>query len=177
MLDDEPVKVEQSQPAITTQKADVEKKRQNKSQTKKEATKTEFAQITSEMLPQKKSEDLEPSLADDENLSSIDDDLQAPTATLVEEKSDNVLQNETNLKKMYIIDIAKIFIRKKPLNGKRVDVWSRGHRFVANGEQVVGGITWLKITEDCGNGECKKLDEPLWVSKRYSKEISEDIKK
>ena len=175
--EDEPAKTEPSEPATTTPETVVEKKQQNKPETKKEDTKTEFAQITSEMLPQKESEDLEPSLADDENLSADDNLEETKKSSLTEEKTDNMLQNETEVKKMYAIDIAKIFIRKKPLNGKRVDVWSRGHRFVANGEQEAGGITWLKITEDCGKGECQKLDKPLWVSKRYSVKISENIKK
>jgi len=87
-----------------------------------------------------------------------------------------MLQNETNSNKMYKITTTKIFIRKEPPNGRRVDVWTKGHRFIAKGEKEAGGITWLEIAKDCGLEECKELPSPLWVSKKYTEEISQDIK-
>ena len=153
--------------------ADKQQHRFSKKNEKEEST---LSEISSEMLPEKETSVLEPALDDEEDIESTEDTNKSLySQNSAEDKK--MLQNETNAKKMYIIDTTKIFIRKKPLNGKRVDVWSKGHRFVADGEQEAGGIVWLKITQDCSEGECKKLTAPLWVSKRYSKVITENIKK
>ena len=88
-------------------------------------------------------------------------------------KQKEVLPKETEEKKVYAIDTSKIFIRTKPIDGKRVDVWARGHRFVAGEERNVNGRIWVSIVEDCKqNDECEKLEKPLWVSKKYIKNIN-----
>ncbi len=84
-----------------------------------------------------------------------------------------MLQKETKTKKIYAIDIAKIFIRTKPVDGKRVDVWAKGHRFVAGDERDIDGRIWVSIVEDCKQDDtCEKLEKPLWVSKKYIKNIN-----
>ena len=92
-------------------------------------------------------------------------------------KKTDMLQKETNIEKMYEINIAKIFIRNKPFDGKIIDVWVDGHRFISDGEQAANSGIWLKIAQDCINDKCKKVKGNLWVSKKYSKEISQNIEK
>ena len=70
----------------------------------------------------------------------------------------------------YEVNIQNIYLREAPLDGKEVAIWSQGHLFKADGEVQKGGIIWLKVVEDC-KGKCSKLDEPLWISEKYTKKL------
>ena len=67
------------------------------------------------------------------------------------------------------INTGQIFIRSKPTNGRRVQVWSKGHKFVAGEEKTINGLTWSKIIKDCSGEECVEVTQDLWVSKKYTK--------
>jgi pilus assembly protein CpaC len=94
-----------------------------------------------------------------------------PSKTQLKEvkTAQNPIQKET--KKLYAVNTTKIFIRTQPslAKGKRVNVWKKGHRFIGGEEMKEGSITWLQITQDCLNLPCKKLDQKLWISKKYTK--------
>lgn len=81
-------------------------------------------------------------------------------------------QQEEQKQPLYTVDIENIYVRNKPSlsDSKRVSVWKGGHKFHASDEQDVDGVVWLKIDEDCQN-ECRKLEQPLWISKKYTKEL------
>ena len=67
------------------------------------------------------------------------------------------------------INTGQIFIRSKPTNGRRVQVWSKGHKFVAGEEKTINGLTWSKIIKDCSGEKCVEVTQDLWVSKKYTK--------
>ena len=71
---------------------------------------------------------------------------------------------------LYEVDIQNIYLREAPLDGKQATIWSQGHTFKADGEVEKGGIVWLKVVEDCKE-DCKVLEQPLWISKKYTKKI------
>ncbi|MBD3823595.1 MAG: type II and III secretion system protein [Epsilonproteobacteria bacterium] len=71
---------------------------------------------------------------------------------------------------MYEVSAQKIFLRDAPQEGKRMNVWGKGHRFKVAKLQEVDGKTWLHISEDCYN-ECVKVEEELWISQRYTKKL------
>ena len=70
--------------------------------------------------------------------------------------------------KKYTVNAQKIFLRNKPVNGKRVNVWKKGHKFTANESKVIDGFTWLKVKQDCFS-TCKDVNNNLWISQRYTK--------
>ncbi len=95
----------------------------------------------------------------------------APTTVSKNQEEKKSLPIVTNEKKVYEIATKKIFIRTAPVNGRRVNVWKEGHRFIADAERTAGGIVWLRIVENCVNEQCTPLEKPLWVSKKYTKPI------
>ncbi len=68
------------------------------------------------------------------------------------------------------VSTEKIFLRAKPVDGKRVEVWIKGHKFVSDNEIEVDGTTWLKIKEDCQN-DCIDVDTELWISKKHTDKV------
>lgn len=87
---------------------------------------------------------------------------------LVEGKiSDNSKQI---INKKYQVATTKIFLREKPVDGKRSLVWIKGHKFVVEKEENISGSPWLKVIEDCFD-ECKKLETSLWIAKKYTEEL------
>ena len=90
-----------------------------------------------------------------------------------EEKTETVTEEASitkNDKKMYAVKISKIFLRDKPVNGFRTNVWKKGHKFTATEEKNVDGATWIKIDENCYK-ECVAEKKDMWISKRYVKEV------
>ena len=78
---------------------------------------------------------------------------------------------ETPLAQAYMVTAQKIFLRSAPKDGERVNVWVKGHKFIATKEKNVNGKTWLKISQNCYKDICKPVEKELWISKAYSKEI------
>lgn len=70
----------------------------------------------------------------------------------------------------YVVNTQKIFLREKPVSGKRVNVWKKGHKFTSQQTKTVNGTTWLKVQQNCFN-TCKKVDKDLWISQKYTKII------
>lgn len=66
----------------------------------------------------------------------------------------------------YAVMSEKIFLRKAPADGQRVNVWSAGHSFTSSEERVVNGSVWLKVQEDC-LGECENVTDEMWIAKKY----------
>jgi len=64
------------------------------------------------------------------------------------------------------INIANIYIRTKPVDGRRAQVWADGHKFTYSDEVDVDGRTWVKIKKDCQN-DCVEVTQDLWVAKKY----------
>jgi hypothetical protein len=87
----------------------------------------------------------------------------------VEIKSTNEQATNNNLKKYEVIT-KNIFLRDAPSNGGKVVVWAQGHTFIAKDEENHDGLTWLKVENDCSK-DCVALTSPLWISKKYTKEL------
>jgi len=68
--------------------------------------------------------------------------------------------------KKYSVLSEKIFLRDKPLNGKRTNVWLKGHKFTAGEEKVINGATWVKVKENCYKS-CVLETRDLWIAKKY----------
>ena len=68
----------------------------------------------------------------------------------------------------YAVNTQKIFLREKPVNGKRVNVWKEGHKFTADESKVIDGVPWLKVKQDCFS-TCKDINKSLWISQKYIK--------
>lgn len=73
---------------------------------------------------------------------------------------------------VYAVGIENIYVRDKPstIDSSKVTVWKSGHKFKSNNTQLIDGIEWLEITEDCLE-ECEKLESSLWISKKYTNRI------
>ncbi len=69
--------------------------------------------------------------------------------------------------KKYAVNTQKIFLRQKPVNGRRVNVWKRGHKFSSDKSKVIDGIAWLKVKQDCFS-TCKDVNASLWISQKYT---------
>ena len=67
------------------------------------------------------------------------------------------------------INIANIYIRSKPVDGRRSQVWADGHKFTYNDEVEVDGRVWVKIKKDCQDDNCVEVTQDLWVAKKYIK--------
>ncbi len=90
---------------------------------------------------------------------TLPEDIQEITLELQKEQPTPTLQT-------YAVNTQKIFLREKPLNGKRVNVWKKGHKFTSDESKIINGIKWLKVNQDCFT-TCKELDKDLWISQKY----------
>ena len=70
----------------------------------------------------------------------------------------------------FAVSVEKIFLRDKPLNGFRTNVWKKGHAFTVAEEKVVNGSTWYKVENNCYK-ECKPETRELWIAKKYVQSI------
>ena len=77
---------------------------------------------------------------------------------------------EAKIHERYQINIGKVFLRSVPKYGKVQAVWLEGHEFVAQ-SFFVEDETYLKIKEDCFQGECIKVDNPMWISEKFIKKV------
>jgi len=91
---------------------------------------------------------------------TLPEDIQEITLELQKEQPTPTLQT-------YAVNTQKIFLREKPLNGKRVNVWKEGHKFTSDESKIINGIKWLKVNQDCFT-TCKELDKDLWISQKYT---------
>jgi len=100
------------------------------------------------------------------------DGLSVPKAVAVTQEvppvanAENMQQN----KPLYEVATGKIFLRSKPLDGRRVSVWKKGHKFTVAQEKEMNGKKWLQIKEDCFK-DCTKVTNPLWISSKYVQKI------
>lgn len=81
-------------------------------------------------------------------------------------KRNSISENVTR----YEVSTKRIFIRNAPKDGKKVDIWGQNHPFTSEVSEVVDGVTWLKIKEDC-RGECVVSEKELWISQRFTSEL------
>ncbi len=79
-------------------------------------------------------------------------------------------EDETAKKQLYSVNIEKIFLRDKPVDGEPLNVWIKGHEFTSTEEKDVNGTLWLKIDENCYKG-CEKENRDLWISKNFVNKI------
>jgi len=70
----------------------------------------------------------------------------------------------------YAVTAPKIFLRKNPVNGKRVNVWIKGHKFTTKESTDVNGTTWLKVKQNCYD-TCKDVKNDLWISQKFTKKL------
>lgn len=95
-------------------------------------------------------------------------DLLAIVEDVTQEKEpESVKEDVSTSEKEASINIANIYIRSKPTDGKRVQVWAQDHKFTYDEEITQDGLTWVKIKQDCQNDNCVDVEEDLWVSKKY----------
>jgi type II secretory pathway component GspD/PulD (secretin) len=93
---------------------------------------------------------------------------QTSSSTTSEEFTVNIPQEKPiPILQTYAVNAEKIFLREKPLNGKRVNVWKKGHKFTTDEAKKIDGITWLKVKQDCYT-TCKELKKDLWISQKYT---------
>jgi len=100
-----------------------------------------------------------------------------PTPSMEEQMPSNTQESTSladgeniNNKPLYEVATGKIFLRSKPLDGRRVSVWKKGHKFTVADEKEVEGKVWYKIKEDCYDS-CKETTNDLWISSKYVEEI------
>jgi pilus assembly protein CpaC len=109
-------------------------------------------------------------LEDDTMLIEVEDNSISTDDTknevIVAEEENEATELEKPISKYSVLS-EKIFLREKPLTGKRVLVWSKGHQFIATEEESVNGSVWLKIKEDCSDS-CSEVSQELWISKKYT---------
>ncbi|MDF1876851.1 pilus assembly protein N-terminal domain-containing protein [Sulfurimonas sp. SAG-AH-194-L11] len=79
---------------------------------------------------------------------------------------EKVVQKQTK----YAVRSEKVFLRSKPVDGKRVRVWTRGHSFTASEEKMIDGKVWLRVKENCLE-KCVAENSELWLSKAIVKII------
>jgi len=96
--------------------------------------------------------------------------MQEPEIIIETQEKPYLPKVELQKEKHYKVNIANIFLRETPLRGKRNQVWSQGHEFIAGDEKTVDGIVCLEVKQDCQNS-CKPLEKRLWISKKYTKQI------
>ncbi len=114
-----------------------------------------------------------PVIIEEENIkeanskTSPSEDIQEITLELPKEKLTPTLHT-------YAVNAQKIFLREKPLNGKRVNVWKKGHKFTADESKVIDGTTWLKVKQDCFT-TCKDINNNLWISQKYTQSYKKNI--
>lgn len=105
--------------------------------------------------------------SEDEASSQEEVSLHEEPLALLREKKKQLQQEETM---MYAVASKKIFLREKPIDGRRDFVWLEGHKFTINETKEFDNSTWLKIKEDCFS-ECIDVEQELWISKKYTKEL------
>ncbi|WP_457750237.1 pilus assembly protein N-terminal domain-containing protein [Sulfurimonas sp.] len=93
---------------------------------------------------------------------------QTPQESVEEITLDIPKEEPKPLLQSYAVNTQKIFLREKPLNGKRVNVWKEGHKFTSVESKTINGIRWLKVSQDCFT-TCKALDKELWISQKYTR--------
>lgn len=98
-------------------------------------------------------------IKEDEEIIGVTDEIDRPKK-----------YNKPEMNKKYMVSAEKIFLRKKPVDGRRSDVWIKGHIFTVEREEDIKGSTWLKVKEDCLK-ECRLLEKSLWISKKYTEEL------
>jgi len=90
---------------------------------------------------------------------------------VIEEQIVEVVEKPTQSDtKKYAVSTTKIFLRDKPLDGKRSRVWKKGHKFTVNEKKMVNESMWLRVKENCFD-ECLPESSELWISEKYVKEI------
>jgi len=86
------------------------------------------------------------------------------------EVEQGIKKTDAKAVKKYSVTAPKIFIRARPVDGYREQVWIKGHKFTVESEKEVQGTTWMKIKDDCRKG-CESVKSSLWISKLHTKEI------
>jgi Flp pilus assembly secretin CpaC len=79
-------------------------------------------------------------------------------------------EKEQKTKTMHEVTRDKVFLRERPIDGKRIKVWTLGHKFTVGEQKEIDGNTWMQIQDNCLN-ECKKEDSELWISSSVTKKI------
>ncbi len=106
-----------------------------------------------------------------ELVTPVEVETETETEIIIESEDEPFIPKvEVQKKNLYEVNTQNIFLRETPPQGKRSQVWSQGHQFVAGEEKTAGGIVWIEVKEDCKES-CKSLEKPLWISKKYTKLI------
>lgn len=122
---------------------------------------------------------LQENVVSEESNNSVVEDVSLPVieeeehTTVAEDIIEVPQEQEEKVEEgLYEVSIENIYVRNKPstLDSRRISVWKSGHKFRSNNTQVIDAIEWLEIAEDCFD-ECKKLDTPLWISKKYTNRL------
>ncbi|WP_434657412.1 hypothetical protein [Sulfurimonas sp. NW9] len=92
------------------------------------------------------------------------------TMTMPKKKETAVKKETKPSLQTYAVNAKKIFLREKPVNGKRVNVWKEGHKFTSDISKTVNGASWLKVKQDCYR-TCKDLNASVWISQKYTKTL------
>lgn len=121
----------------------------------------------------------QPQIVQEQNATATEDGI---IAIIEEEQHEAVMEETIEIPQeeskegeetaLYEVNIEHIYVRDEPstTESKKVSVWRSGHKFKVSDEQLIDGIQWLKIDEDCFM-ECTKLETPLWISKKYTNKI------
>lgn len=80
------------------------------------------------------------------------------------------LAPSTKIEATYEVLPQKVFLRSAPVDGKRVKVWIKGHKFTVSKEEKINNQTWMQIKDNCYK-ECTKATQELWIAKGVTKSI------
>ena len=108
-----------------------------------------------------------PVVIEEENTDGTKDQTQ-PKEDIQETSLDLPQKKLTPALQTYEVNAQKIFLREKPVNGKRIDVWKKGHKFTSEKSKLIDGKIWLRVQQDCFD-TCKDVNQDLWISKKYTK--------
>jgi Flp pilus assembly secretin CpaC len=81
------------------------------------------------------------------------------------------VKKELDKKTKYEVTKNKIFLRNRPVDGRRDKVWVQGHKFTISDKKVIDGVTWMKIKDNCFK-ECVPTTKELWISENVSKKYN-----
>lgn len=132
----------------------------------KEVTEVKALKVPKAEIKQAKVEKIKEEAAPVQDL-AVEEQTTPKQEPAKDEDNEDATQAE---EKLYEVRAAKIFLRAKPVDGRRVTVWKKGHKFTVSTEEDVEGKTWLKVKQDCYRN-CEDAGKELWISSRYVEEL------
>lgn len=101
-----------------------------------------------------------------------ENEVNTPIDPVIELSKDNNQEQTAIIKTIYAeVTSPFLYVRSTPKDGKPIKTWKAGHRFSYTETKSIDNVVWMKIADDCKNGECKPVDKEMWISKNHVKVI------